>query len=303
MPSRLLLAATIVLVFAGSYWAKARLGEPAERAASDSREAARIVCMAPSITETLYALGLGDRVAGVTRFCRYPPEVRAKAKIGGYFDPNFEAIVALRPDLVVMLAEHQQWAPAFRKLGLRTLAVRQIDVPGIRDSITAIGRACGAEAKAAEVLGDIDARLSRVREKVAGRPRPRVLVVVNRNLGSGRLEDVYVASGEGHLGTVLELAGGQNAYRQGPEGFPIVSSEGILHIDPEVIIDVVSDESWARWGEEAIRADWQQVREVEAVRSGRVHVFADDRACLPGPRFIRLVEAFARLLHPGIDWR
>ncbi len=298
MPSRLLLAAMIVLAFAGSYWARARLGQPVDRTSSESREAARIVSMAPSVTETLYALGLGDRVVGVTRFCRYPAEAREKPKIGGFYDPNFEAIVALRPDLVVMLVEHEQWAPAFRKLGLRTLAVRHVDVPGIRDSITAVGRACGAEAKAAEVLSDIDARLARVRERVTGHPRPRVLVVVNRDLGSGRLEDVYVASGKGHLGAVLELAGGENAYREGPEGFPIVSSEGILHINPEVIIDVVSDESLAHWGAESIRADWQQLDQVDAVRTGRVYVYADDRACLPGPGFIRLVEAFAKLLHP-----
>ena len=298
MRTRLLLAAIIVLVFVGSSLAKRLLVEPSRHLPSGGQRCERIVSMAPSITETLFKLGLGDRVKGVSQFCKYPPQAQDLPKIGGYVNPNFEAIVALRPDLVVLLEEHAESMPAFEKLGLPTLVVCHKNIDGILASIGAIGRACGAEAKAEAIVADIESRLTRVRQQTAGLPRPRVLVAVNRRApGAGKLEDVYVAAGDGHLGQIVELAGGQNACEPGAARFPVVSSEGILHINPDVIIDIVDEQSAAELGTARIRADWRQVGQLAAVSSGRVYVVADDHASIPGPDFVALVERLARLIH------
>jgi len=298
MRTRLLLAAIIILVFVGSSLAKRLLVEPARHAAADVPRGQRIVSMAPSITETLFALGLDDRVKGVSQFCKYPPQAQDRPKVGGYINPNFEAIVALRPDLVVLLEEHAESMPAFEKLRLPTLVVCHKNIAGILASITAIGRACGAGAKADAIVADIEARLTRVRLQTAGLPQPRVLVAINRRApGAGKLEDVYVAAGDGHLGRIVELAGGQNACEPGAARFPVVSSEGILHINPDVIIDIVDQQTAADLGKARILADWQQVAEVEAVRQGRVYVVDDDHASIPGPSFVELVERLARLIH------
>jgi len=258
----------------------------------------RIVSMAPSITETLFALGLGNQVVGVTSFCKYPPEAKKKTKIGGYFNPNYEAIVVLEPDMVVTLAEQKNARELLAKLNVGTLAVDHRSVEGILDSITTIGKAFGKKTAARRMVSDIRGRLKRVREKTAGLPRRRVLFCVGRTVGTGKLEDVFVAGKDPFFDKILPLAGGQNAYHDATAAFPKISAEGILVINPEVIIDMVSEQAGAGHESPAILNDWRQVAGVEAVKHGRVHVFQDDFAFVPGPRFILLVEKLARLLHP-----
>ena len=301
MRDKLLLAAAILLVFAGSFLGKGLLDEAARSDAPQPREYRRIVSMAPSITETLFALGLGRRVVGVTRYCNYPPEAKTRTKVGGYHNPNFEAIVSLRADLVLILEGHRQSQPAFDRLGLRTLAVRHTNVAGILDSITQIGRACGAGAKARQIVTDIRARIARIRQKTSALPRLRVMFAIERTVGSGKLADVYVAGTGGFFDEILALAGGENACPESSVRFPVVSAEGIMSIDPDVIIDMTSGLSAGQVDKQTLLADWQQVAQVEAVRNGRVYALDQDYAFVPGPRFILLVEELARLLHPCIE--
>ena len=302
VPTKIVFAAIIVLVFAGSYVARRQIERGEARATRGLGGATRIVSMAPSITETLFALGLGDRVVGVTRYCNYPPETEGKARVGGYLDPNFEAVVALDPDLVVMLVEHEQSLPAFDKLGLNTLVVRHKDVTGILESFPAIGRRCGREAEAQRMVADIETRIERIRRKTAGLARPRVMFTIERTAGSGSIEDCYIAGADGFFDKIIDLAGGQNAYRQGMVRFPVVSHEGILRMDPQVIVDMTPGLSAGRLAKETILADWQQLGQVEAVKNHRVHLMDHDYAFVPGPRFILLVEELARLIHPEVDW-
>jgi iron complex transport system substrate-binding protein len=301
MRNQLLLAASVFLIFAGSFAAQGLLSQPAGGPTPDGQSCRRIVSMAPSITETLSALGLAERVVGASWFGGAASKPHSQRDVGGYLDPNFEAVLALRPDLVILLVEQRRSMPAFDKLHLRTLAVSHQDVAGILDSLALIGRRCGVAARAREVLGDIATRLERIRQQTAGLPRPRVMVTVYRTLGSGRLQNVCIAASDGHLGRIVELAGGQNAYRHSTVRFPIVSGEAVLHINPEVIIDLVREQSLVELGREAILADWQQVAEVAAVRNRRVCVLGDDHAVIPGPDFVGLVEKFARLIHPEAD--
>jgi iron complex transport system substrate-binding protein len=255
--------------------------------------------MAPSITETLYALGLGDRVVGVSRFCEYPPEVKGKPIIGGYYDPSFEAILALRPDLTIMLEDHAQSLPGFAKLGLPALVVCHKTVDNIIDSFRLIGQACGRPAGGAQMAEQYERRLARIRAKTRDLPRPTVLFVLDRTLGLKRIADVYVAGDDGYFDAIIELAGGRNAYGTRGVRNPVVSPEGILWLDPEVIIDVVrgSDERSDR-GE--ILADWNELHHAKAVRRGRVFLFNQSFAYVPGPRFIELTEHLARVLHPEV---
>lgn len=320
MPTKLILAMSVVLVFVGSHLAKQQLrnsataeqpsepgrvgpisGPDALARNRSARQTQRIISMAPSVTETLFALGLGDRVIGVSRFCNYPPEAAAKPRIGGLFDPNFEAIVGARPDLIVMLEGSLQNRPAFDKLGLPTLVVCHKSIDGILASMTEIGRACGVPEKGEAIAADLKARVERVQKKVAGRPRPRVMFAVERTLGSGKIQDVYVAGADGHLDGIIAMAGGQNAY-QGNVRFPVISSEGILKMNPEVIVDMVPRLVGGA-DRDAIGSDWQQLAQVDAVKHDRVFVLDDDYVSIPGPRFILFVEKLAKLIHPEVDWQ
>lgn len=304
MRTKLILAVIIVLVFTASYLAKGHLARRPREQVRTTRAPRRIVSMAPSITETLFALGLGDRVVGVTQYCRYPAEANDKTRVGGYLNPSFEAIVALKPDLVVTLDSQREPSSAFDKLRLGPpLCVCHKNVEGVLDSFRTLGRVCGAETKAREIVLDAEARMERIRQKTTGLERPRVMLAIQGTVEGGRLEDLCIAGSDGFFDRIIALAGGQNAYPPSPVRFPMVSAESILWMNPQVIVDMTPGLDTKPRDEQTVLVDWRQVAEVEAVASGRVHVVDQDYAFVPGPRFILLVEDLARLIHPEIDWQ
>lgn len=257
--------------------------------------------MSPSVTEILFALGLGDRVVGVTRYCLYPPEAQSRAKIGGHLDPNYEAVVALKPDLIVLREADTEADERFRQLGLTTLKVNHKRLEDILESIETIGRTCGLEERGRQLRAEIEAKLQKITEQTAKLAHPRVLLVAERALGTGQIEDVYVAGSYGYLDRLIALAGGQNAGAPMRGEFSVVSTEGILQLNPEVIIDLVPKRADIEYDEEVLRHDWKQLPELPAVRAGRVYVLRDDYAFIPGPRMVLLVEKLARLIHPELQ--
>jgi iron complex transport system substrate-binding protein len=256
--------------------------------------------MAPSITETLYALGLGDRVVGVTRDCHFPPEVNDKVRVGGYYDPNLEAIVSLKPDLVVLLEEEAQSLPGLAKLNVETLAVCHKTIEGIIESFRTIGRVCGKGAEGRRMECEFRERMDRIRARTRGLPRPRVLFVLDRTHGCGHLADLYVAADDDYLDTIVQWAGGQNAYRQRGVRYPVVSTEGILRLNPQVIVDLTPAEMVRQFGRQAILDDWKELATVNAVKNNRILIFDQDYAYVPGPRFLKLVEDLASAIHPEV---
>ena len=311
MHRKIVLGILVASVFAASYFAKLALqnGESVTSGVVTNSNSAlrpeksyrRIVSLAPSITETLYALGLMDRVVGVTRYCDYPPEALKIKKVGGYYDPNYEAILMLEPDLIIMLEEHEAPREHLTKLGFSVVAVNHKSIPGILQSIESIGEICGVLQKAKFITGDIRARMERILEKTEGLPSPRVLVSIGRNMGSGTLEDVYISGKEGFYDEMILRIGGVNAY-SGGVAFPVVSGEGIIRMNPEVIIDMVPDLEERGWGPETIYRAWDALSQVDAVKKGRVYVFGEDYVAVPGPRFIDIMERMAQVMYPDVHW-
>jgi len=258
----------------------------------------RIVSLAPSVTEVLFALGLGERVVGVTSFCRYPPEAARLPQVGGYLDLNLEAIVALEPDLAVLIQDHDAAQARLEALGVPTLQVDQGDLDGILRSIEEIAARCGVAERGGELVAEIRGRLAAVEQRVAGLPRPRTLAVVGREAGSGTLATVWVAGTETFYDDVIRLAGGVNAAAPSPVAYPEVSREGLLHIDPDVILDLLADLDDRGVAGDAAAADWQELSALRAVRTGRVHLLEHELTVVPGPRVAALVEQVAQVLHP-----
>lgn len=262
----------------------------------------RIIAMAPSITEVLYALDLGGSVVGVTRYCLYPPQAQQKTIVGGFLDPSFEAIVALDPDLIVVLPVHGETVGKLENLGIKTLIVDHRTVKGILESIVIIGAACGREQAARALVEEIDRRTTRIRERTRGLERPRVLLSAGRNLGTGRLEEVYVAGKRQWYDEVIQLAGGENAFADEMVQFPSLSGEGLLRLNPDVIIEMAPQMKERGLTLNAVAAEWESVPGLQAVKTGRVHVLPGDYTVIPGPRFVDIVEDLARVLHPEVDW-
>ena len=306
MRYRLTLIAAIFLVFAGSLLAQKRIDVPTRPEASPRWQCRRIVSMSPSITETLYALGLGDRVVGVARDCHYPPEVEKVKEtggdVGGYYDPNLEAVLMLKPDLVVMLEEQALALPNFEKLKLETLVVSHLTVQGIIESFSIIGGKCGNGPEGRQMTRDFQDRVDRIRRRTQRLSRPRVLFVLDRTFGRGHLSDLYVAADDSYIDTIIDWAGGQNAYQRRGVRYPVVSTEGILKLNPDVIVDLVPPGVASGLSRQTLLDDWNDVKAVAAVKDHRVLIFDQDYACVPGPRFLRLVEDLARQLHPEVEW-
>ena len=200
----------------------------------------RIVSLAPSLTETLFALGVGDRVVGVTRYCAHPPEARQLALVGGHLDPSYEAIVALEPDLVVAIPSSEPSERRLRSLGVRVLMVDQHDVPAILASVAVLAEACGVADRGAALRRSMEDRLDAVALAVAAEVRPRVVVVVGHEIGAGAVRSVWAAGPDTFYDGVLEIAGGRNAVEGGVVRYPELSREGLAALDPDVVVDVVA---------------------------------------------------------------
>jgi len=261
----------------------------------------RIISLAPSITETLFAIGLGDAVVGVTRYCDYPPEARSKRQVGGVYDPNYEAITALSPDLVMMLPVHEKPRKYLEARGVKVLTTRHETVAEILESIRQIGRTCGVPDQAEAVVQSLRRRMDAVAAFTRGLDRPSIMVGVGRNIASNRLEDIYIAGKGGFYDQLIGYAGGVNAYA-GSLPFPAVSAEGILKMNPAVIVEMLGNMSGQNIDPEQATKAWQVLPRVDAVRNGRVHLIRGDFAVVPGPRFILILEKLARALHPELDW-
>ena len=262
----------------------------------------RIVSLAPSLTETLFALGLGDRVVGVTRFCAYPPEVLELPRVGGHLDPNFEAIVSLEPDLVVAIPSSHESGRRLKSLGIRVLEVDQHDVRAVLDSVSAVAEACGVADRGKTLRAQMGRRLDRVAAGVADARRPRAIVVVGHQTLDESVRSVWAAGRDTFYDGVVEIAGGVNAIEGSLARYPELSREGLASLDAEVILDVIAGLEARNLDTEKIHAGWMQHSELRAVREHRGHVLAGDQMVVPGPRLPELVEAVARALHPDIEW-
>jgi iron complex transport system substrate-binding protein len=274
--------------------------EPVKREAT-AEPPMRIVSLAPSVTEVLFALDLGDRVVGVTRYCDNPPEARRLPRVGGYLDLSYEAVLGLDPDLVIGIQDHREAFERLTQLGVATLRVDQHDVEGILASIERIAGACGVPERGRRLVAGIEDRLALVADRTRGLPRPRALVVVGRDAGTGELRSVWVAGRSTFYDDVLRLAGGVNAAGPSAAAYPELSREGLLHIDPDIIVDLLADLEQRDLDAETALADWSGLSILRAVRSRRLHVLEHEYAVIPGPRVAELVESFARLLHPEVD--
>jgi iron complex transport system substrate-binding protein len=291
--------ALVAIVFGGAWALRAWL---AAREEAREIDCSRIVSLAPSVTETLFALGLGEQVVGVTRYCKFPTEVTELPSVGGYFDPNYEQMIALQPTLVVLLPGHDEHRHRLANLKFETLEANQKNVPEILKSVESLGAACGVSSRSRELVAELQARQRKIEELTVGLPRPGVLIVVDREMGAGRIRDLYVAGRGTFYDDLLTTAGGTNVYDGKLIQYPTLSLEGLLRVNPQVIVEIVPQLGERGLTVQEIRKDWESVPSLNAVREKRIFILAESFAAVPGPRYVQLLEALARAIHPNADW-
>jgi len=259
----------------------------------------RIVSTAPSITELLYALGLGDRIVGVDRFSRFPPEAQRKQKIGDYANPNLETIASLRPDLVIIPTNPVRLAERLATLRLKVLEIDQEGLAKLYESFRLIGQATGAAPQAAKLEATVRTQLEAVRTRAAPLQRTRMMFVVGRT--PNRLDGLIVVGQASYLNEIIGLAGGENVFRDAVAAYPQVSLEEVLARNPDVIVDMgdmadtvgVTDQQ-----KREVTSLWERLSSVAAVKQHRVHAVASDIYVVPGPRVVDAAKAFFEMLHP-----
>lgn len=252
----------------------------------------RIVALAPSLTETLFALGLGDRVVGVGDYSRWPPEVAAKPKLGSLFDPNLEQIVALEPDLAVLLPGERELGGRLEQLGIATLYLPSETLEDAERAFAEISRRCGVPENGERLLTEWRAAL-------APRPvpgSPRVMLSVGRQ--AGRLTDVLVAGPGTFLDELLRRLGAVNVFADAPTLYPQIGLEEVVARAPDVILELRS-EPIAPAVAVSLAGDWRRLGDLPAVRDGRVEVIADHYVLIPGPRLPRLYAEMRAALTRG----
>jgi iron complex transport system substrate-binding protein len=276
-PGTSLLAVLALLLLVAGCTERPQVAEPAR-----PEQVQRLICLAPNLTETVFALGLGDRVVAVTDNDHYPPQVESLPRVGG-MQPDYERLLAFHPDLVLLDAnlQGQELQARLKGLGLPVLALKTMTLEDLQANLPILGRALGAEKQAAEALEAFQAGLREVERAARSLPRaPRVFVEIWG-------EPLMTAGNTSLVHEIIERSGGDNIYGDLSETYPTISLEDLIRRDPEIILLTTSETA-----DLPHRAGWQRLT---AVREGRVYKLNPDLVVRPTLRSLEGLRNLVRI--------
>jgi len=256
----------------------------------------RIVSLSPGNTEILFALGLEDKLMGVTEFCDYPTEALEKPQVGGFNTVDIERVVEIQPDLILASNIHEDEAiPRLEGLGLTVLALSPENLDEVLDAIALIGRCTGAQEQAAQLTAGMRQRIEAVTSRTAGLANddiPRVLYIVWH-------EPLMTIGSETIIHQLITLAGGSNIAGEIADAYPTLVLEAVIEVDPEIII------AGADMGEGAsmpyqFALTEERFSSLSARADNRIYEIETDLVGRPGPRIVDGLEGFAALIHPEL---
>jgi iron complex transport system substrate-binding protein len=297
----LLTAFLLVVILQGINWPGGQASAPGAltgcktEAQEDEAKAQRIVSMAPHITETIFALGCGERLIAVTDFCVYPPEAKELPRVGGFYNPNLERLTALHPDLIILQGKHEKVDRFCRKKGIPALHVKMDSLSSIYEGIYKLGSVLDCPGRAQKLCASIRGDLERIREKTAGRSRKKVFVCISRSTGS--IIRLYTAGGPSFVSEILQIAGGENIFSDVTHPYPEVSKESLIKRAPEIIIEARPGEKISDAQRSQIISEWNVLGGIPAVANKRVCVMTEDFLLVPGPRVGSAARCLAQTLH------
>ena len=279
-----------VLLFAGC-------SHPADK--QQNPTVLRIISLAPSITETIFALGCGDQVVGVSDFCKSPAAVSKIPRVGGYVDPNFEMIMSLKPNLAFLLKEHTKVKDFCRANNIRCVEIDDHNVQSIIASVRIIGKCCGKSAEGDQLADRMEREFTSA-DSLTG-PKPRILLSVGRDgAGSGTVASIWAAGPRTFYHEIIAAAGGINVINDSSLDYPTISAEGISRLRPDIIIDAMSSMEQYAPQADKLRKDWDVLRLVPAVRDSMVRCVTGDYVTIPGPRIVDFLRDLRGIV---AEWR
>ena len=257
----------------------------------------RIISLVPAVTEMIFAIGAGDTVIAVSSYDQFPPEVKSRPRVGALVDPDFERMLSLRPDLVIVYGSQTDLMARLDRARIAYFPYAHAGLPDVTRTIRAVGARIGHEPASTALADRIERELEEIRRSVAGRPRPKAVLLFGREPGS--LRNVYASAGVGFMHDMLELAGGSDIFGDIKRQNVQATTEMLLARAPEVIIEVHPPASWTP---ERIKREmdaWKGLPALPAVKTGRIHILADDRLMVPGPRIVEAAKMLRDFLHPA----
>ena len=256
----------------------------------------RIISLVPNVTEILYAIGAGPQVVGVSNYDVEPPEVRSLPTVGALLDPDTEKIISLKPDLVITYGSQTDLQSQLGSAKIPFFDYRHGGLAHITATMRALGARTGHVEQAEQAARSLDAAIDAVRKRVAGKPRPRTLLVFGREPGS--LRNIYASAGRGFLHDMLVAAGGEDVLTDIDKESAQVSTEVILARAPDVILELNSSNRLNDADLKKVVDPWMKLSSVPAVKNRRVIILTGSGLTVPGPRVADGVDKMAKALHP-----
>ncbi len=255
-----------------------------------------IISLAPSNTEILYALGLEDKIVGVTEYCDYPEAAQDKPKIGGFSTVDIERVVEILPDLILAANKHKdEVIPALERLGLTVLALDPKTLDELLETITLVGKCTGSEDEASLLVAEMSNRIKAVTDETDNLPpaqRLRVFYVT--------WHDPLMTVGSGALhNELIQQTGGTNIFQDLTENYPKISLEAVIEANPQVIITGIGMGTGEDLPFEFVSTE-PRLEDVDARINNRVYAITNDLVSRSGPRTVDALERLAKMIHPEI---
>ena len=255
----------------------------------------KIVSLAPNVTEILYELGLGEKIVAVSNDSDYPSEAADIKKIGTFWQPNIEAIIAAKPDLVITLwfAQQKSIADTLEQLGYKVLVLRMEKFSELPEAIQQIGTATATREKSEVLAGTIENKINELKTKYRQAEKPKVLWVIQE-------EPLRVAGRNTFLNELIEASGGENAIGQTLQQYPSISTEQILCCGAEVIIQSAMSKDNIETQQKNAERFWNEYPNLPAVKNKRIYVLYSDEILRLGPRLPEGIEIIANCLYGDV---
>ena len=283
-----------VLLLAGCQEERSSRPDSASPASEPESAVRRVIAYGPSIVEFLFAMGLQDRIVGVSPHCDHPAEAVRLPVVGTAVEPNVEKILALRPDLILALGKGYKLERIARRQGIRFLALESTSVGDVFQAPVLLADALGDPGAGEPVATRLKRELEEIRQHYAGRPRRDVLLV----MGS-KSHQVFSAGKGSFLTELVELAGGRSITSDVEKPWPMVSLETVLVRRPQVILVLDSRDRLPQEVKNGFLAEWRMHPTLPAVRDGRVRVLSGSFLMRSGPRLPQAARLIARAIHAG----
>jgi iron complex transport system substrate-binding protein len=251
----------------------------ADRQVKIPKTVLRIISMAPNVTEMLFAIGLDNEIVGVTEFCNYPESAKSKTKIGGYYNPNIEVILSLKPDLIVATPDgySKERVDKLDQSGIPVFIVNPLKIDDAMESMLVLGKITDKEAYSKQVVDGLKARIKAVQDKVAQVPtqkRPKVFYEIGQN-------PLVTVGSNNFVDDLITTAGGINIAGDAPNSWPIYSVEAIITKNPDIILTAPSTMTAS---DKMIADQWSKYRTISAVMNKRIYAINPDILLRSGPR-------------------